>query len=279
MKFAFRYCSLLLTVTLLFNCGKKPAQSNWRTLFNGTDLSGWDTYLGPTYDSIQNKFDSLLTPGLNNDPNHVFTIDQVDGAPAIHISGNGFGGISTLDEFENFHLRMEFKWGEKRWHPRKDKKRDSGILYYAVGAHGVAYGNWMLSQEFQVQEGDCGDYWSVGGSIIDIAATGSKSEEYVYNPAASLLPFSYTSDFGRRCIKSPDAEKPTGEWNTVDIYCLGGTSVHVMNGQVVMRLFNSRQPFQGREIPLTKGKIQIQTEGAEVFYRNIQIEPIDKIVL
>ncbi len=279
MKFAFRYYSLLLTVTLLFNCGKKPAQSNWRTLFNGTDLSGWDTYLGPTYDSIQNKFDSLLTPGLNNDPNHVFTIDQVDGAPAIHISGNGFGGISTLDEFENFHLRMEFKWGEKRWHPRKDKKRDSGILYYAVGAHGVAYGNWMLSQEFQVQEGDCGDYWSVGGSIIDIAATGSKSEEYVYNPAASLLPFSYTSDFGRRCIKSPDAEKPTGEWNAVDIYCLGGTSVHVMNGQVVMRLFNSRQPFQGREIPLTKGKIQIQTEGAEVFYRNIQIEPIDKIVL
>lgn len=279
MKFSFRYYSFLLTVTLLFSCGKKPAESNWRTLFNGTDLSGWDTYLGPTYDSIQNKFDSLLTPGLNNDPNHVFTIDQVDGATAIHISGNGFGGISTLDEFENFHLRMEFKWGEKRWHPRKDKKRDSGILYYAVGAHGVAYGNWMLSQEFQVQEGDCGDYWSVGGSIIDIAAAGSKSEEYVYDPAASLLPFSYTSDFGRRCIKSPDVEKPTGEWNTVDIYCLGGTSVHVMNGQVVMRLFNSRQPFEGREIPLTKGKIQIQTEGAEVFYRNIQIEPIDKIAL
>jgi len=279
MKHSIKYCALILTITFLFACGKKTTESKWRSLFNGTDLSGWDTYLGPTYDSIQNRFDSLLTPGLNNDPNHVFTIDLVDGAPAIHISGNGFGGISTLDEFENFHLRVEFKWGERRWHPRKDKKRDSGILYYAVGPHGAAYGNWMLSQEFQVQEGDCGDYWSVAGSIIDIGATGSKMEEYAYDPSAPLLPFSYTSEYGKRCIKNPDAEKPTGEWNTVDVYCLGGTIVHVMNGQVVMRLFNSRQPFEGKEIPLTKGKIQIQTEGAEVFYRNIQIEPIDEIVL
>mgnify|MGYP005814280487 CR=1 FL=1 len=279
MKRLLTSCAIVVVLLLLTHCVTKPAQSGWQSLFNGTDLSGWDTYLGPTYDTVLNRFDTLSIPGLNNDPKGVFRVVQEDGAPAIHISGDGFGGMSTLQEFENFHLRVEFKWGKRTWHPRKYSKRDSGILYYAVGPHGAAYGNWMRSQEFQVQEGDCGDYWSVGESIIDIPASGSKMDEYVYDSTASLLPFSYTSQYGKRCIKHPDAEKPMGEWNTVDIYCLGGNSVHVINGTVVMKLFNSRQPVEGKEIPLTKGKIKIQTEGAEVYYRNIQVRPITEIVL
>lgn len=279
MKRLFLSSTVVLLVFAMPGCGKKAAESEWQSLFNGTDLSGWDTYLGPTFDTVQNKFDTLAIPGLNNDPRGVFRVVEEDGAPAIRISGDGFGGISTLQEFENFHLRAEFKWGTLKWHPRKDKKRDSGILYYAVGPQGAAYGHWMRSQEFQVQEGDCGDYWSVDGSIVDIPATGSAKEEYVYSPVATMLPFSYTSEYGKRCIKNPDAEKPTGEWNTVDIYCLGPNIVHMINGTVVMKLFNSRQPSDGNEIPLTKGKIQIQTEGAEVYYRNIQVQPITEIPL
>ena len=85
------------------------------------------------------------------------------------------------------------------------------------------------------------------------------------------------SPIGRHCIKYPDAEKPSGEWNTVDLYCFGSTSVHVMNGKVVMILNNSRQIVQDKEIPLTKGKIQIQSEGSEVYYSDIKICSIDKI--
>jgi hypothetical protein len=279
MKLLFKSSAFVVLAGMLLTCGTKSAKSEWLSLFNGSDLSGWDTYLGPTFDTVQNKFDSISTPGLNNDTKKVFSVVQEDGAPAIRISGEGFGGISTLQEFENFHLRVEFKWGQLRWHPRKDKKRDSGILYYAVGPHGAAYGNWMRSQEFQVQEGDCGDYWSIDGSIVDIPAIGSKKDEYMYDPAASPLPFSYSSEYGKRCIKNPDAEKPTGEWNTIDIYCMGGTSVHMINGKVVMRLSNSRQLLEGKEVPLTKGRIQIQTEGAEVYYRNIQWQPITEITL
>lgn len=279
MRLLLKLSVVATLACLLWRCGAKPAKSEWQSLFNGADLSGWDTYLGPIFDTVQNKFDTLSIPGLNNDPKSVFSVVQEDGAPAIRISGDGFGGISTLQEFENFHLRVEFKWGTLKWHPRKDKKRDSGILYYAVGPQGAAYGHWMGSQEFQVQEGDCGDYWSVDGSIVDIPATGSKMEEYVYDSTASPRPFSYTSEFGRRCIKNPDAEKPAGEWNTVDIYCLGGAIVHMINGKVVMRLYHSRQPLDGKEVPLTKGKIQLQTEGAEVYYRNIQWQPIDEISL
>ena len=51
----------------------------------------------------------------------------------------------------------------------------------------------------------------------------------------------------------------------------------MMNGVLLMTLQNSRQIENGNEIPLLKGKIQIQSEGAEVYYRNIRIRPIDKL--
>ena len=78
-------------------------------------------------------------------------------------------------------------------------------------------------------------------------------------------------------IKDPDNEKPSGEWNTIELLTVGQTSVHVVNGKVVMVLTNSRHMVKDKETPLTKGKIQLQSEGAEIFYRNIAIRSITKI--
>jgi hypothetical protein len=258
----------------LLSCQKK--EESFITIFNGEDLTEWDTYLGPSFDSVTGKFDSLSAKGLNNDPDKVFSVVEEDGEPALRVSGDGYGGIATKEEFENYHLTLQFKWGSGKFQNRKDKPRDSGILYHAVGPFDAGYGNWMCSQECQIQEGDCGDYWSVAGSIIDIPAVGQQVEQYVYDPTAELKTFSYTSSAGKRCRKKPDAEKPTGEWNTVDVYCIGDSSVHVINGVVVMRLYNSRRPENGGEVRLAKGKIELQTEGAEVFYRHIQLKPISE---
>lgn len=56
---------------------------------------------------------------------------------------------------------MQFKWGELKFAPRLKSKRDSGLLYHAVGEQGYEGGFWMRSHELQVQETDCGDYWGV----------------------------------------------------------------------------------------------------------------------
>ena len=264
----------LAVCSVLLSCAGEADRS--LVLFNGKDLSGWDSYLGPTYDSIQNKFDTLQVIGLNQDPHQVFSVVQEDGQSAIRISGENFGGISTTREFKNYHLTMEFKWGTKKSNPRKDKKRDSGLLYHAVGAHGADFGFWMRSQEFQIQEGDCGDYWGVAGGSFEVPAR-KQNDLYVYDPAARLVTFNASSQAGRRCIKHPDAEKPTGQWNTAEVYLLGDTAVHVVNGVVNMVLYHSSQLVQGRLKPLKEGKIQIQSEGAEVFYRNIQIQSIQEI--
>jgi hypothetical protein len=244
-----------------------------KSLFNGKDLSGWDTYVGPAYDTIQKKFAGTAI-GLNNDPDQVFSVVKEDGKSAVRISGEKFGGISTQQSFENYHLRLEFKWGKLKWHPKRNAKRDSGLLYHAVGEHGADGGFWMRSQEFQIQEGDCGDYWGVAGGIADVPAIQQSEKRFVYTPGSPLLTFSEKGPNGRNCIKNPDGEKPSGEWNIIDLYCFGDTSVHVVNGKVTMVLYHSRQAEGDREMPLKKGKIQLQSEGAELFYRNLWLEEI-----
>lgn len=265
-----------LLVSYLLFIGFTPAnyqQEKLTSLFNGKDLNGWDMYIGPPLDDAGKKI-SEKPVGLNHDPNHVFSVIKDGNENVIRISGQEWGGISTLKEYSNFHLQLKFKWGLLSWGQKKGKKKDSGLLYFAVGKHGADYGAWMRSQEFQIQEGDCGDYWGVAGGMEDVKAIKKSDSEYVYNPSGSVYTFSASSKTGRRCIKYPDAEKPSGEWNTLDLYCHGDTSVHMINGKVVMVLYHSSQMENGQAIPLTKGKLQIQSEGAEVFYKDIRIQSI-----
>ena len=249
----------------------------WRQLFNGTNLDGWDTYLGPQFPPVGDDRTGVQPIGLNIDPKGVFTVAEVDGAPAIRISGEQFGGISTVEEFENYHLRLDFKWGKNKFHPKENSKMDSGVLYHANGEHGADWGFWMQSQEFQVQEGDCGDYWGVASAVMDVPAKKQGEKDWIYDAKGEMQTFIDKTPTGRHCIRSADNEKPTGEWNTLDLYCFGSTAVHLVNGKVVMMLHNSRRPAAGGFEPLTKGKIQIQSEGAEVFYRNIWLTPISKL--
>ncbi|MGZ3750620.1 MAG: 3-keto-disaccharide hydrolase, partial [Mucilaginibacter sp.] len=130
-------------------------------------------------------------------------------------------------------------------------------------------------QEFQVEQGNCGDYWGVAGGMADIPVLKRYDTDYVYNPQGLLSIFSEGSKQGRHCIKNGDAENPSGQWNTLDLYCHGDTSIHVVNGKVMMVLYNNKQMDNGQTSPLTKGKIQIQSEGAEVYYRQIKVLSID----
>lgn len=270
--------SLLLTAWFgLFLTASVSAQSSppkpgqWRSLFNGKDLAGWETYLDSPYSADK----SAKTPpiGLNDDPNHVFSVVTTDGKPALRVSGETFGGINTLADFGNYHLQLEFKWGAKQWPPKLGQPRDSGLLYHSVGAHGTPM-LWMESFEYQIQEGDCGDYWGVMDVVTDIAARKNDAGKYVYQPGSEAVTFQDKTPNGRSCLKSPNTEKPSGQWNVVDLYCVGDTCLHVLNGTVNMVLMHTRHVIDGKPEPLTKGKIQIQSEGAEVFYRNIQLRGI-----
>ena len=264
----------LLLCVILFGFKGIERNGRWKQLFNGKDLADWDTYIGPDLDD-KGKPVTGKPLGLNNDPRHVFTIVKENGENIIRISGENWGAISTTKEYQNYHLELQFKWGGLSWGQKKNKKKDSGLLYHSVGNFGADYGAWMRSQEFQVEEGNTGDYWGVAGGMADVPVVKKPDSSYVYSAQGKLLTFSQGSKQGRHCVKNGDAENPSGQWNTLDLYCHGDTSVHVVNGKVMMVLYHNRQLDNGQELPLIAGKIQIQSEGAEVYYRHIQIEPIN----
>jgi hypothetical protein len=264
---------------ILFSQIAFAADAPWTPLFNGTNLSGWETFLSKPYRDWEiaglkrDTNGNYLEPiGKNCDPLNVFTVTNADGGPVIHISGQGFGTMTTTTTFTNYHLRLQMKWGERRWAQRATARRDSGLLYFVHGEPGAMSGNWPRSIEFQIQEQDIGDLYPIGTQIsVNVKKQGTNL--WVYDPNGESRMF----EKNRRCVKMGDTEKPRGEWNTLDLYCVNGDSVHVVNGQVMMRLHNAQRVDAGEPLPLTSGAISLQTEGAEVFYRHVEIQPVEKI--
>jgi hypothetical protein len=100
---------------------------------------------------------------------------------------------------------------------------------------------------------------------------------YDYDPAGEWTFFSQSQGASGRCVKQPDNEKPTGEWNTVELIAFHNDSIHIVNGKVVMRLHGPVRIDAALPTPVTSGPIILQSEGAEVFYRDIQFRPITAI--
>ncbi|MDX8340407.1 DUF1080 domain-containing protein [Draconibacterium sp. IB214405] len=275
---------LFALITFLFlSCSTTPDE--WESLMD-QDLSKWDRYLSYKhqlgYDGQQPKdADGNLIPpiGLNKDGFNVFTVTEDEGEEVLKISGEIYGCLITKKEYANYHLRLKMKWGDKKFDPRKNLLMDSGILYHSIGPLGAEYWRtWMLSQEFQVMEGHLGDYWSQITSAIDVRAY---LPEYIMNPVADVnqpfLAMGQDEEIQGFCLRSGNYEKAPGEWNTLELVCFDGNSIHIVNGEVVMVLRNSRYIKDGETLPLDKGKIQIQSEAAEVFYKDIEIKELDEM--
>ena len=266
--------------------GMTAAEPAWRPLFNGRDLTGWETFLSkpdPAWSVPGLKRDEkgkYLEPiGRNRDPLKVFGVEIVDGQPAVHVSGQGFGVMTTEESWENFRVRLQVKWGERKWGSKLNASRDCGLLYWVHGEPGFDHETWPRSIEFQIQEHDMGDLYALGAQVTVNArpTTVNGKVLYLYDPAAPPVLFVQKLPVGNRCVRLVDAERPHGEWNTLELICWHGDSIHVVNGRVVMRLHRAERLDGAAPAPITAGKISLQTEGAEVFYRAIEVQTITSV--
>ncbi len=239
-----------------------------------TDLSQFYKWLGPL--------------GRDNDPNHVFTlVDQIDGAPAIRVSGQDWGGITTREEYANYKLVLEFRWGAVTWSPRHDRARNSGILLHCVGEDGNYKndfkGHWVSSVEYEILEGRMGDIILVGGFNRGTAdkiiprLTMTQTTERIWDPNGK--PKDFISGMGHLHWQhwdpewkdvinfrgSRDLDKPHGQWNLAEAVADGDKLVYYFNGVKVM---------EGSKVWPTSGRILFQSEGAEIFFRRIELHPL-----
>ena len=133
-----------------------------------------------------------------------------------------FGYIARPETFKNYRLRFEYQWGQKRFKPRNASKRDSGLLYNVVGPDKV----WPRSIEFQIQEGDTGDFWLINGATTTTTVTSAFTDSPEYQEGGEP----YTSKPGAfvRLRKSRTYDKKVG-WNQVEIIVNGNEVVHIVN--------------------------------------------------
>lgn len=245
-------------------------------LFNGKDLTGFFTWV------VDHQYE---------DPNRVFSVvEQIDGAPAIRVSGENWGGLITEQSYADYHLIVEFRWGELTYGVRRERAMDSGILVHAQDPPGNSKddfnGPWMLSIEYQLIEGGTGDVILVRGHTADgvfvmpeMKSTVARNYRgrYRFDPEGEVRTYEESTNRFFWSGRDPDwvdvkgfrgfqeVEHPAGEWNRAEIICKGDTVEFLLNGQVINGGFDSS---------LSEGKILFQSEGAEVYFRRIELHPL-----
>ena len=279
-------CALAL---ISVSCTEK---SGWTELID-EDLSQWRIYqsyaLTDEYVPWQRPTDADGTelPPVGYDVNldDEFKVIDLAGEKVLHVTGTYYGCVFTKEEYGNYQLRLKYKFGQDKFQPRLDKARDSGLLYHSTGECGHdGWCTWMSAHEFQIiesgtREGSSGDYYNNLGTHMDIRSRVRMESPawsvFSYDPEAPLHQIGISG--GGATCSGPDVSDPQAEWTSLELICFEDKAIHIVDGQVKMALRNSAKWDGEKDIPLVKGRIQLQSEAAEVFFKDIEIRPIKSI--
>jgi hypothetical protein len=151
-------------------------------------------------------------------------------------AGQPIGYIRTIDDFGNFVLKLEW-----RFNPVTKQAGNSGVLLRKDDEDKV----WPKSIEAQLLSGSAGDFFNIGEVVMKT------------DPARTN---------GRHTKRLRDVERPIGQWNEYEIICDGSNITLIVNGDAVNDAW---------DVATTPGKICLQSEGAEIHFRNVRLAPID----
>ncbi len=232
----------------------------WKPLFNGKNLSGWTA----TYAS--------KTPDDAPAPASYFRVE--DGA--IHAYPTQAAGseqpnvvLVTNTEHRDYRLSLEYKWGEKKFAPRNDHVRDAGLLYHI---HRDRPADWPAAIESQIQEGDTGDLWAISSRATSFVDPKTRRYTLPENGGVGIT-LGNEGKFER--IRHGRVNEYPG-WNKLEIVVRGDRATHIVNGVANMRVsdLKSWDAASNSWVKLDHGRIGLQAESAEIYYRNISIRPL-----
>jgi len=248
-----------------FVCGSQAEADTaapWKPLFNGRNLQGWTVhYASPT-------------PADAPPPASLFRVE--DGA--IHVYPTQAAGstqpnayLETVAEYRDYVISLEYRWGEKKFAPRLDLLRDAGLLYHV---HRERPADWPAAAEAQIQEGDVGDSWAVSTQVSSFVDP--KTGRYAL-PEKGGVPVTAGGD-GKFIRTRHNRVNEYPGWNTLEVIVRGDRATHIVNGVTNMRVYDLRKwdAASNSWAKLDSGRILLQAESAEVFYRNIRVRPLTK---
>ena len=220
--------------TVLNNKTVVHTETGWTSLFDGKTLKGWHTYGKKTV-----NVSCLVEDGA------IF----LNGSQK-HDDEKGSGDLLTDNEYENFHLKIDWKI---------TPKGNSGILFW-VQEDSVKYKEtYFTGPEMQVLDND-----------------GHADGKIIKHRAGNL----YDLIAGTEGVV-----KPVGEWNTAEIISNKGKLDLILNGVTVVSTNygddNWKTMVAGSKFKrwpdfgtIFKGHIALQNHGNDVWYKNIVIKKL-----
>lgn len=167
-------------------------------------------------------------------PADVWSVTEEHGEKILICKGKPVGYLRTEGKHKNFILKLQWRF------PADKDPGNSGVLVRQIGEDKV----WPKSVEAQLHSGNAGDFWNIENFTMTT------------DPARTK---------GRNTKKTHFAERPLGEWNEYEIIVDKGLVALKVNGEELNRATGVEE---------VAGHIALQSEGAEIHFKNIRLIPL-----
>jgi len=224
------------------------------------------------------------------DPDGVFTVENNQ----LHVSGNGWGVLLTPDQYRDYVMVLEFKWGTQTFDPRIGKGKDAGVLIHSNGVEGDWKNLLMPGIQVQILDGSLGDLILNPSDNVPLSMTVATNQVtcatpshwncaggYRWDETGTQVVFNDNIDYahwsgwdpawadvtgfrGQTVVESPD-----GDWNQLVIVASGSTADIYLNGIRINSATN---------LSPDEGQIQLEVEFAEYFVRRWDMYPVGYVV-
>ena len=220
------------TTTLLTD---EEVKEGWVSLFDGETTKGWHKYGGAPVGAAWKVENGMLCLDASQKENR-----QIKGG----------GDIITDEEYENFHLKLEWKI---------DTCGNSGIIFYIHEDTAKYERPWMTGPEMQVLDNKC-------------------------HPDAKIIKHR-AGDLYDLITATPETVKPANEWNIAEIKSQNGQLEFYLN---TVKIVSTTMWDEGWKKMIAgskfkdmkdfgtykKGRIGLQDHDNNVWFRNIKIRKL-----
>jgi len=233
------FLSILLASALAPAAAEAPRETE---LFNGRDFSGWTFFL-------EEKEYNTGARGKISDFATIRPGGIIELNPRMH------GALMTEKDYLNYRFRVDFRW-------TSPSARDDSGLFFRIRPPFVwdmQHGEQARFYMFQIQPGNTGDLWVLGYSESLLKTDPSRSFRPFGN--LELAPGGHI----RRHLKIADAERPAGEWNTLEA---------ILDGKTIKVFVNDQLVNEGTHLADLPGRIGLESERGGIQFRNLRLTPL-----
>lgn len=266
----WRSCAVLIWAAMMLGmlagapsgslAGEADDSAGWKPLFNGKNFDGWYLFLQKS----ERDTDPHRVATIEDGTIHVYKYDR-NGSEVV------MGYMGTKAPFANYHLKVEYRWGKNQFKPRYLYKPDAGVYFHHVGADAV----WPEALQLQVELNGVGDLITAGPirfeTTVDPSTLSDSWQEYL--PVGKGGVAYTTAGKGITYTRKYENFEADG-WNRVDLICRGGEAVALVNGRVVNRGRNIQQRVGEEWKSLEGGRILLEFEASEMWWRNVEIRDL-----